>query len=53
MLAVDPIKRISIPEIRHHPWFKNYLPTYLCVPPLDTIEQAKRVIKNYVHDIVK
>lgn len=40
---VDPMMRISIPEIRQHPWFNNNLPRYLVIPPLDTTEQAKEV----------
>ena len=26
MLVVDPLKRITIPEIRQHPWFQTELP---------------------------
>ena len=33
MLVVDPLKRITIPEIRAHPWFRTKLPLYLSVPP--------------------
>jgi hypothetical protein len=32
MLVVDPLKRITIPEIRAHPWFKQRLPLYLAIP---------------------
>lgn len=31
MLLVDPLKRITIPEIRQHPWFAVLLPRYLAV----------------------
>jgi len=31
MLLVDPLKRITIPEIRQHPWFMLHLPRYLAV----------------------
>jgi 5'-AMP-activated protein kinase, catalytic alpha subunit len=31
MLLVDPLKRITIPEIRQHPWFAQMLPRYLAV----------------------
>ncbi|EMS57854.1 SNF1-related protein kinase catalytic subunit alpha KIN10 [Triticum urartu] len=41
MLVVDPMKRITIHEIREHPWFQNRLPRYLAVPPPDTAQQAK------------
>lgn len=33
MLVVDPMKRITIPEIRRHPWFTHKLPAYLSRPP--------------------
>ncbi|KAF3795394.1 SNF1-related protein kinase catalytic subunit alpha [Nymphaea thermarum] len=36
MLVVDPMKRITIPEIRQHPWFQAHLPRYLAVPPPDS-----------------
>lgn len=29
MLVVDPLKRISIPEIRNNPWFSKDLPLYI------------------------
>jgi 5'-AMP-activated protein kinase, catalytic alpha subunit len=32
LLLVDPLKRITIPEVRHHPWFTARLPRYLAVP---------------------
>lgn len=28
---MDPLKRITIPEIRQHPWFAQHLPRYLAV----------------------
>ena len=31
MLLVDPLKRITIPEIRQHFWFTQRLPRYLAV----------------------
>lgn len=43
MLIVDPMKRMTIPEIRQHPWFQAHLPRYLAVPPPDTMQQAKKV----------
>ncbi|KAK1286529.1 SNF1-related protein kinase catalytic subunit alpha KIN10 [Acorus calamus] len=42
MLVVDPMKRMTIPEIRQHPWFQARLPRYLAVPPPDTMQQAKK-----------
>jgi 5'-AMP-activated protein kinase, catalytic alpha subunit len=43
MLVVEPMKRITIREIREHQWFQNRLPRYLAVPPPDTAQQAKMV----------
>lgn len=33
MLVVSPNLRITIPEIRAHPWFLEHLPDYLAQPP--------------------
>lgn len=30
-MQVDPLKRITIAEIRAHPWFTVFLPRYLAV----------------------
>lgn len=43
MLIVDPLKRITIPEIRQHQWFKIHLPRYLAVPPPDAREHLKKL----------
>lgn len=43
MLVVDPMKRITIPEIRAHPWFQHKLPAYLSFPPA-MIERREKVI---------
>lgn len=43
MLKVDPMKRMTIPQIRQHPWFQARLARYLAVPPPDTMQQAKKV----------
>lgn len=52
MLVVDPMKRVTIPEIRQHPWFQAHLPRYLAVPPPDTMQQAKKVSLFVVTDSV-
>ncbi|CAA0406316.1 unnamed protein product [Arabidopsis thaliana] len=52
MLMVDPTMRISITEIRQHPWFNNHLPLYLSIPPLDTIEQAKKIEEEIIQKVV-
>jgi len=44
ILKADPLHRITIPEIRCHPWFQVQLPQYLAVPPPEYAQQLKRVI---------
>ncbi|CAI5464848.1 unnamed protein product [Closterium sp. Yama58-4] len=53
MLLVDPMKRITIPEIRHHPWFLAKLPRYLAVPPPNAAEQAKRIDEEIFQVVTK
>merc|ERR1719433_709421 len=43
MLTVNPVERITIPEIRKHPWFLVDLPTYLTLSPDDFITKANIV----------
>lgn len=43
MLFVDPIKRITMAEIRQHPWFVVHLPRYLVVPPQTQISQTSNL----------
>ncbi|XP_037416996.1 carbon catabolite-derepressing protein kinase-like [Triticum dicoccoides] len=52
MLIVDPMKRITIREIRDHPWFQNRLPRYLAVPPPNTTQQAKMIDVGTLQDVV-
>ncbi|GLT56299.1 hypothetical protein SLA2020_293480 [Shorea laevis] len=53
MLVVDPMKRVTIPEIRQHPWFQAHLPRYLAVPPPDTMQQAKKIDEEILQEVVK
>ncbi|MFS8031891.1 putative protein kinase CAMK-AMPK family [Helianthus anomalus] len=53
MLVVDPMKRITIPEIRVHPWFQAHLPRYLAVPPPDSMQQAKKTDEDILLEVVK
>ncbi|KAK4833849.1 hypothetical protein QYF36_012316 [Acer negundo] len=53
MLIVDPMKRITIPEIRQHHWFQAHLPRYLAVPPPDTMQQAKKIDEEILKEVVK
>ncbi|PNT70842.1 serine/threonine protein kinase OSK1 [Brachypodium distachyon] len=53
MLVVDPMKRITIREIREHSWFKARLPRYLAVPPPDTAQQIKKLDDETLNDVIK
>ncbi|ETV90989.1 CAMK/CAMKL/AMPK protein kinase, variant 1 [Aphanomyces invadans] len=48
MLVVDPMKRITIPEIRQHPWFQTNLPPYLQHPPEAVEHEARKVDEEVV-----
>ncbi|WJX75266.1 SNF1-related protein kinase catalytic subunit alpha kin10 [Trifolium repens] len=52
MLVGDPMKRITIPEIRQHAWFQLGLPRYLAVPPPDTMQQAKKIDEEILQEVV-
>ncbi|VAH85274.1 unnamed protein product [Triticum turgidum subsp. durum] len=52
ILVVDPMKRITIREIRDHPWFQNRLPRYLAVPPPNTPQQAKMINEDTLQNVV-
>ncbi|KAI8527988.1 hypothetical protein RHMOL_Rhmol12G0116700 [Rhododendron molle] len=51
MLVVDPMKQITIPEIRQHLWFKTRLPCYLAVQPPDRALQL--VNKAFTKSVTK
>ncbi|XP_073139399.1 SNF1-related protein kinase catalytic subunit alpha KIN10-like isoform X2 [Henckelia pumila] len=53
MLIVDPMKRMTIPDIRAHPWFQAHLPRYLAVPPPDTAQQAKKIDEEILQEVTK
>ncbi|KAL0691665.1 hypothetical protein Bca4012_091344 [Brassica carinata] len=52
MLVVDPMKRVTIPEIRQHNWFQAHLPRYLAVPPPDTVQQAKKIDEEILQEVI-
>ncbi|CAK4076612.1 unnamed protein product [Aphanomyces euteiches] len=49
MLVVDPMKRITIPEIRQHPWFQTNLPPYLQHPPESLEQEARKIDEEVVN----
>ncbi|XP_042397568.1 SNF1-related protein kinase catalytic subunit alpha KIN10-like isoform X1 [Zingiber officinale] len=53
MLVVDPMKRITIGQIREHEWFKIRLPRYLAVPPPHTSQQAKKIDEGILLQVTK
>lgn len=53
MLLVDPLKRITIPEIRQHPWFSQHLPRYLAVIQADTMATLPLIDNEMVDEVVK
>ncbi|KAL4577282.1 hypothetical protein LXL04_013388 [Taraxacum kok-saghyz] len=53
LLVVDPMKRMTIPEIRAHPWFQSHLPRYLAVPPPDSMQQAKKTDEDILKEVIK
>jgi len=47
MLVVDPMKRITIPEVRQHQWFQHKLAAYLSLQPAQ-IELQERYIDEEI-----
>ena len=47
MLVVDPMKRITIADVRKHQWFQHKLPAYLALPP-ESIESKERYIDDEI-----
>lgn len=47
MLVVDPMKRITIADVRQHQWFQHKLPAYLALPP-ELIEMQERYVDEEI-----
>nr|KAJ0207850.1 hypothetical protein LSAT_V11C500236580 [Lactuca sativa] len=52
MLVVDPVKRITIAELRQHPWFKAQLPRYLAVPAPDATDHLKKLDEDIIRKVL-
>lgn len=52
ILVVDPITRITIPEIRQHPWFRLHLPWFLSVRAEEIKERSKLINKDTFEEVV-
>ncbi|KAF5186930.1 Serine/threonine protein kinase OSK1 [Thalictrum thalictroides] len=53
IIVVDPMKRITIPEIQQHPWFKPGLPRYIVVPPPNPEQQANKIDESIVQEVIR
>lgn len=53
MLVVDPMKRMSIPEIRGHPWFQKHLPLYISIPSHGAFSRREKVDFDVLKDMVR
>jgi 5'-AMP-activated protein kinase catalytic alpha subunit len=51
MLVVDPLRRITIAEIKMHAWFQARLPRYLAVPYPDSNQQAKNIDEDILQAV--
>jgi hypothetical protein len=49
--VVDPIKRITIADVRQHPWYLHKLPMYLTLAP-ELIEKQERYVDPEIVDKV-
>lgn len=47
MLVVDPLKRLTMMDVRQHVWYKHKLPAYLTLPP-STMDQQERFVDREV-----
>ncbi|KAJ4824922.1 hypothetical protein Tsubulata_037424, partial [Turnera subulata] len=53
MLVVDPLKRLTIPEICHHPWFRRCLAPNLAVPLPQLLQQAQKIDEEILQKVIK
>jgi len=53
MLIVDAVKRITIAEIRQHPWFQIKLPTYLSISPEQRMRQVHLIDEDVLREVVQ
>lgn len=53
MLLVNPMKRITIAEIRQHQWFTTHLPRYLAVIQVDNVATLTKFDPDVVNMVVR
>ena len=51
MLVVDPIKRITMPDIKKHAWYLHKLPAYLSMNPESLHEQERDIDMEIVDKV--
>jgi len=52
MLVVDPLQRITVPEMRRHRWFVESLPLYLSVTPDQIMSQFRALDLDVLMEVV-
>ena len=52
LLVTDPLRRITISEIRQHPWFRTNLPHYLSVGPRFAVPQVVSIDMDVVKQVL-
>ncbi|KAL3533442.1 hypothetical protein ACH5RR_006963 [Cinchona calisaya] len=53
IFVVNPVNRISIPEIRQHPWFQEHVPQYIASATIGTLYDTTKVDEEVVREMVK
>ncbi|XAR48319.1 Non-specific serine/threonine protein kinase [Bertholletia excelsa] len=53
ILVVDPINRISIPEIRKHPWFQQYLPHHIATTSANLLYGTKKINWDIIMELAR
>ena len=52
MLIVDPLKRITVPQIMAHPWFTTNLPAYLSLSAEQQIERTAAIDEKVLQKVI-
>lgn len=50
-LIVDPVNRITIPEIHQHPWFQQHLPHYVAIPAINLLCRPMKIDEEVVAEM--
>jgi len=53
MLIVDPLARITIEQIRKHPWFVENLPRYLSLPPPTGCARSRSINVEVLRECIR